>query len=194
MPSNLSQEISAAQPSRTRSTVFCALCIAIMAVCSWITVPFGPVPFTLQTFAMVFSFLVLKPKEALASIALYLSMGAIGLPMFSSMRGGIGMILGPTGGFLWGFLIGAALALCCMKLLAMKLKQGHIAIDVVGAVFFLAICYLCGWIQLAVVAHMGMAAAFAAAVAPFIIIDAVKLAIAIGVARAVRKALRPANP
>jgi biotin transport system substrate-specific component len=178
-----------AQVSRTKSIAFCGLCIALMAVCSWITVPFGPVPFTLQTFAAVFAFLLLKPKEALASIALYLLMGAIGLPMFSSMRGGFGVILGPTGGFLWGFLLGAVVALGFIKLATLKLPEHHIAVDAIAGVLFLLVCYVCGWFQLAAVAHMGLAAAFAVGVAPFIIIDAVKLAVAIALARAVRKAV-----
>lgn len=183
-------EKAAVQRSNTRSIAFCGLCIALMAVSAWITVPFGPVPFTLQTFAMVFAFLALRPKEALASIAIYLLMGAVGLPVFSSMRGGIGVLAGPTGGFLWGFLLGALVAIAFLKLTRSKVEDRSIAIDFVAAILFLVVCYLCGWVQLAVVAQMGMAAAFAAAVAPFIVIDAVKLTIAVFTARAVRKAVR----
>lgn len=187
-------EKTAAQQSNTRSIAFCGLCIALMAVSAWITVPFGPVPFTLQTFAMVFAFLALRPKEALASIAIYLLMGAVGLPVFSSMRGGIGVLAGPTGGFLWGFLLGALVAIAFLKLAGRKAKgtagDRPIAIDFIAAILFLVVCYLCGWVQLAVVAQMGMAAAFAAAVAPFIVIDAVKLTVAVFTARAVRKAVR----
>ena len=93
--------------SRTRSIAQVALCIAIMAVCAWVTVPLGPVPFTLQTFAVAFAILALRPGEAVAATAGYLVLGAVGLPVFSGMRGGIGMLAGPTGGFLWGFLAGA---------------------------------------------------------------------------------------
>ncbi len=180
----------ASQQSNTRSIAFCGLCIALMAVSAWITVPFGPVPFTLQTFAMVFALLVLQPKEALVSIALYLLMGAVGLPVFSSMRGGIGVLAGPTGGFLWGFLLGALVALAFLKIAGGKKADRPIVVDFVAAILFLVVCYVCGWVQLALVAHMGMAAAFAVAVAPFIIIDAVKLSLAVFVARAVRKAVR----
>lgn len=161
-----------------------------MAVSAWITVPFGPVPFTLQTFAMVFAFLALRPKDAIVSIAVYLAMGAVGLPVFSSMRGGIGMLLGPTGGFLWGFLLGAVVAVAFLKVADARKPERPLAVDFIAAVLFLAVCYLCGWLQLAAVAHMGMAAAFATAVAPFIVIDAVKLVLAVLTARAVRKAVR----
>ena len=176
--------------SRSRSVAFCGLCVAIMAVSAWITVPLGPVPFTLQIFAMVFAILVLPPKEAVASIAIYLFMGAVGLPVFSSMRGGIGVIAGPTGGFLWGYLLGVLLVVAFLKLMDRSGVKRGAYIDFVAAFIFLAVCYLTGWVQLAVVAQMGMAAAFAAAIAPFIIVDIIKIVAAVGVARAVRRAVR----
>ena len=89
--------------SRTRSVAFVGLTIALMSVSAWVSVPLGPVPFTLQTFVMVFALLALAPKECLAAIAGYLILGGVGLPLFSSMRGGLGVLAGPTGGFLWGF-------------------------------------------------------------------------------------------
>ena len=67
-----------ATASRTRSLVFVALCVAIMAVSAWVTVPIGPVPITLQMFAIVFSILVLTPKQCIAAICCYVLLGAIG--------------------------------------------------------------------------------------------------------------------
>ncbi len=54
--------------------------------------------------------LVLQPKEAVAAITAYLVLGAVGVPVFSGMRGGIGVLAGATGGFLWGYLLGVGLA------------------------------------------------------------------------------------
>ena len=176
--------------TQTRSVAFCGLCVAIMAVSAWITVPLGPVPFTLQIFAMVFAILVLPPKEAVASIAIYLLMGAVGIPVFSSMRGGIGVIAGPTGGFLWGYLVGVLVVVAFLKLVERVGVERSARIDFAAAFLFLAVCYLTGWMQLATVAQMGLAAAFATAIAPFIIVDAIKIAAAVAVARAVRKAMR----
>jgi len=96
--------------ARTRSMAFVGLAIAIIAVSAWVTVPLGPIPFTLQMFAVTFAVVVLSPKEAIASIAGYLLLGAVGVPVFSGMRGGIGVLAGPTGGFLWGYLLGVAAA------------------------------------------------------------------------------------
>ena len=96
--------------SRTRSIAFVGLTIAIMAVSAWVTVPLGPVPFTLQMFALTFAIVVLAPRECIAAVTGYLLLGAVGVPVFSGMRGGIGVLAGPTGGFLWGYLLGAAAA------------------------------------------------------------------------------------
>ena len=100
-----------ARASRTRSIAFVGLTIAIMGVSAWVAIPFGPVLLTLQMFALMFAIMVLTPKQCMAAIAGYLVLGAIGLPMFSGMRGGIGMLMGPTGGYLWGYLLGAVAAL-----------------------------------------------------------------------------------
>lgn len=177
------------QSDRTRSVAFCGLCIAIMVVSAWITVPFGPVPFTLQIFALVFAILVLQPKEAVASVAIYLFMGAVGLPVFSSMRGGIGVLMGPTGGFLWGCMLGAILVAAILTLVDGKRKQHSTIVDAMAAVVFVLVSYACGWLQLAAVTHMGLLAAFGTGIAPFIIVDAIKIAIAVAMARTVRGAL-----
>lgn len=200
-PMKYVEEKRGAVRGRTRSLAFVGLSIALMAVSAWISVPFGPVPFTLQTFVMVFAFLVLTPRECIAAIVGYLVLGAIGLPVFSSMRGGIGMLAGPTGGFLWGFLLGAVVALMFVYVVnslgnaargASKAKktQQPFVVDGIAGLIFLTIMYVCGWTQLMLVAALSPAAAFATAVAPFVLIDTVKLVAAVFTARAVRKALR----
>lgn len=178
--------------SRTRSIAFCALSIAVMAACAWVTVPFGPVPFTLQTFAVAFAVLALRPKEALASIAGYLLLGAVGLPVFSGMRGGIGMLAGPTGGFLWGFLLGAVAALGILRLcrpLTARGRAGQLAANVAALIAFMLVTYVVGWAQLMAVSGMGPLQAFAVAVAPFVVIDACKMVVAALVAQAVKRAV-----
>ncbi len=189
----------APRASRARSIAFCGLTVALMAVAAWITVPIGPVPFTLQIFVMVFALVALKPKQCLASIGCYLLLGAVGVPVFSSMRGGIGVILGTTGGFLWGYIVGAAIALVLMGVLKKALGKGDvpaagsvadIVVSVIGALVFLAVVYVCGWTQLMLVANMSPAAAFAAAVAPFVVVDLIKTAVGIAVAVAVKRAVR----
>lgn len=178
----------AATPSRTRSIAFTALSIAIMTVSAWVTVPLGPIPFTLQMFAVTFAILVLTPRQAIAAIAGYLALGAVGVPVFSGMRGGIGVLMGPTGGFLWGYLIGVSIA---VGVLALFRSRGvdNFAVGMLCGVVFTAIAYLCGWFQYQFVAGVGPLESFLVTVAPFILLDLAKIAAATAAARMVIRAL-----
>lgn len=80
----------------------CGLCIALLAVASSISVPLGPVPFTLQTLVLAMLPIALGGRDAVVTVALYLVLGSLGLPVFSGFSGGIASLVGPTGGFLWG--------------------------------------------------------------------------------------------
>ncbi|MBQ9042622.1 MAG: biotin transporter BioY [Eggerthellaceae bacterium] len=178
----------AATDSRSRSIAFIALSIAIMAVSAWITVPIGPVPFTLQMFAVTFAILVLAPKQAIAAIAGYLVLGAIGVPVFSGMRGGIGVLMGPTGGFLWGYFIGVSLA---VAVLALFRRRGidNFAVGVLCGLIFTAVAYVCGWFQYMFVAGVGPFESFLVTVAPFVVVDIIKVVAATAVARTVIRAV-----
>ncbi|TCD46174.1 biotin transporter BioY [Streptococcus sp. X16XC17] len=91
--------------SSTRSIAYAAIGAALIAALSQISIPLGPVPFTLQTLAIGLIATLYYPKEAVASVALYLTLGAIGLPVFAGGSGGFQALFGATGGFLWAFLI-----------------------------------------------------------------------------------------
>lgn len=187
-PANTKIRPLAQTESRTRSIAFTALSIAIMAVSAWVTVPIGPVPFTLQMFAVTFAILVLTPKQAICAIAGYLVLGAIGVPVFSGMRGGIGVLMGPTGGFLWGYLIGVSLA---VGVLALFRSRGvdNFFVGVLCGLVFTAVAYVCGWFQYMFVAGVGPFDSFLVTVAPFIVVDIVKIVAATACARAVIRAL-----
>jgi len=178
--------------SRTHSIAFIALAVALISVCAWITVPLGPVPFTLQTFAVALILLTIKPREVLAAIAIYLLMGAIGLPVFSGMRGGFGMIASTSGGFLWGFLLAGAAGIALRQML-LRAGAKKLSADAITLIAFIIVVYLCGWLQLAFVSGMGLGPAFMAGVAPFALIDAAKMAAALAIAQAIRRALPQLN-
>jgi biotin transport system substrate-specific component len=194
---NMTTTTMNAASERTRSIAFVALSIALMAVSAWVTVPLGPVPFTLQIFVFTFVLVMLEPKLAFASLLGYLVLGAIGVPVFSGMRGGIGVLAGPTGGFLWGYIIGFALAIAVGKLIgesdSRSAIRGFDARAVVRAfamgITYLLCAYVCGWFQLMMLMALTPEAAFAAAVAPFIVVDLVKVTVAVFVALAVKRAL-----
>ena len=89
-----------------------ALMIAFTAVCSWISIPIPgtSVPINLATFAVILAGLVLGPKDGALAILAFLALGACGLPVFHSFTGGMGIVFGPTGGFLIGYVLLAFLA------------------------------------------------------------------------------------
>ena len=188
---------AAGMRGRTRSIAFVGLTIALMGVSAWVAIPFGPVLLTLQMFALMFALLALTPRECLAAIAGYLALGAVGLPMFSGMRGGIGMLAGPTGGYLWGYVLGALAALAVRAALR-RVTGGEaqktvgpkaFAIDMAVCLAFIVITYVCGCFQYALVTGVDLAAAFAVTIAPFAIPDVLKAVAAVLCAQAVKRAL-----
>ena len=88
---------------RVKDICYIGLFAAVICICSWISVPFV-VPFTLQTFGVFLTLMVLGGKRGTLSIILYVLLGALGLPVFASFNGGLAYILGPTGGFIVGFI------------------------------------------------------------------------------------------
>ena len=92
----------------TKDIALTALFVAVMAVCSWISIP-ATVPFTLQTFGVFLSVGLLGGKRGSLAVLVYLLLGAVGLPVFSGFTGGIGHLLGPTGGYIIGFIFSALL-------------------------------------------------------------------------------------
>ena len=107
----MSEAMTQHSTARARSVAFCGLSIALMAVAAWVTVPFGPVPFTLQTLAVMFVLFALPAKQALVAIGGYIVLGGLGLPVFSSFKGGLAALMGPTGGFIVGFFVAAVVAI-----------------------------------------------------------------------------------
>ena len=112
----------------TRKLAYTALMAVVLCICSWITVPFA-VPFTMQTFAVFCSLLLLGGKLGTLSIGVYILLGMVGLPVFSGFRGGIGHIIGPTGGYIVGFLFSGLFYILCEPLLE---KNGKLKIPVLA--------------------------------------------------------------
>ena len=99
----------------TRDMVLCAVMAAVTAVCAQISIPMpSGVPVTLQTFAVPLTGYLLGMKYGLISVAVYILLGAAGVPVFTGFRGGIGTIAGPTGGFIVGFLL-MVIGFMCMQ-------------------------------------------------------------------------------
>ena len=148
--------------------VLCGLFSALTAICAWICIPVFHVTYTLQTFAVFLVLLTLGGKWGTLSIAIYLLLGIVGLPVFSGFRGGLGALLGVTGGFLWGFLLTSIFYWMFEKLC-----------KPIGVVLGLIACYACGCAWYCVYAgDVGIGAAVLQCVVPYVIPDALKIALA----------------
>ena len=177
--------------ARTRNLVITALLAAMMAGTSWISVPFGPVPVTLQTTFVLLAGLLLSPGWAAVSMALYLALGALGLPVFSAGQGGVGVLFGPTGGFLWAFPVAAASVSAVFRGLGGPSSTGPRWVARAAAAVFVGevVIYAIGIPWLVQQTGMQVVQALAVALVPFLLPDALKAVIAIVLAKAVNKAL-----
>lgn len=155
----------------TKSLVYIAIGTAIIAALSQVSLSIGPIPFTLQTFAVGLIACIYKPKEALASVALYLTLGAIGLPVFAGFSGGFAALVGPTAGFLWGFLIYAAIT-------SILTKSTSSPVTVFLACLLGTVsCFLLGCLVFKLVSGASWSDTLAWTVLPFILPDLVKISI-----------------
>lgn len=162
-----------------REITAAALGIALISVCSWISVPTPvTVPFTLQTFAVCLTAALLGLKCGLWAVAGYILLGAAGLPVFSGFRGGPGVLLGPTGGYIVGFLF---TALC----VGLPLRRFGRKLPMLAASMALGVllCYAFGtaWFMAVYARNTGpvsLGTALSWCVLPYLIPDGVKILLA----------------
>lgn len=169
-----------------------ALAVALITVCSWVSIPaFGPfVPFTLQTFAIFVIALLFGWKMSMLSILVYILLGAVGVPVFTGFKGGIGALLGPTGGYILGFIFMIAV----IELFKM-IKKDSLILTSAGMLTGTAVLYLFGtmWFYIAfsgtdnkysILGVLGMC------VFPFILPDIAKMAAALVIVNRLKKPLK----
>lgn len=172
-----------------RGMTHVALGAVLIAICSWITVP-SAVPFTLQTFAVFAVCALLGGKRGLCAVALYMLLGAAGLPVFSGFGAGVGALLGPTGGYILGF------AFTALSMWGMEAKFGEaLPARIAGMALGLALCYAFGtaWFMIVYArtsGPIGLGAALSMCVFPFILPDIAKMALAILVSARLKPLLR----
>jgi len=159
---------------------------AVLAVLSQISIPLpGGVPVTLQTFAVALCGYTLGPAFGTLAVGVYLSLGAVGMPVFAEFCGGIGILLGVTGGFLWSFL---PMAFLC----GLGIKTGKKFQALLLGIGGLAVCHLAGSVQFGLVAGTPFLTAFLTASAPFLVKDVVSLVLAylaaVGVTASLKRA------
>lgn len=156
----------------------------LLCITAWITIPFA-VPFTLQTFGVAFVLFAFGGKRGALAIAVYISLGLIGVPVFSGFNSGFGVFLGATGGYIIGFVLWGCLYLALESLFLRKYIVG-IAVQLFG----LMASYALGTVWYAVwCGSESLWASLAVCVFPYVIPDVIKIILAYAVARRVKRAL-----
>jgi biotin transport system substrate-specific component len=176
-------------PSALAESIYAALFTGLITIGAYVAVPLpvSPVPVVLQNFFVLLAGLLLPVRWALASVGLYLALGAAGLPVFSAARGGLAHFAGPTGGYLVGFLPAVAV---CAVLSGRGGGRGATLRDVAAAVSATVVIYALGVPWLGHVLDLAPGAAVAAGVLPFLPGDALKIAAVVAVARVARPLLQ----
>ncbi|MBQ4465710.1 MAG: biotin transporter BioY [Oscillospiraceae bacterium] len=169
-----------------------AMFAALMAICSWIAIPAPPpfVPFTLQTFGVFCALELLGGKRGFFSVLVFVLLGAAGAPVFANFSGGMGVLLGTTGGYIIGFLLTAGLYWVMETALGQKLW-----VRIAALIGGLALCYAFGTIWFMIVyarsnPAIGAGTALMWCVIPFLLPDGLKMALAIGISTAVKKRVK----
>ncbi len=180
---------SASAKIRTADMAYIALFAVVIAVCSWIAIP-ARVPFTLQAFGVFLTVGVLGGKRGTLAVLVYLLLGTVGVPVFAEFSGGIGCLLGTTGGYIVGFLF-SALVMWLMEHLLGK-KPWVLALSMVLG---LLVCYAFGtvWfmqVYAGTVGAIGVWTALGWCVFPYILPDAVKIVLAMVLRRRLAAVIR----
>ena len=200
MPRSGAQSTETGKGISTLDMVYIALCAVLIAVCSWISIP-APVPFTLQTFAVFLVLGILGGRRGTVSILVYILTGLIGAPVFSGFKGGPAVILGPTGGYIVGFLLSGLLYWGIMRDAGRKKRDSadstrgsriRLWAQIGASAAGLAVCYLFGtvWFYIVYLNQTGPVSVWTVlgwCVFPFILPDAAKIALAVFLSGKIRR-------
>ncbi len=182
-----------AADNRVRSLALCAVFTALLCVLAPVAVPIGPVPITLATFFVLLAADILGWKCAAFAIAAYMLLGFAGLPVFSNWQSGAAPLMGPTGGYLIGYIpmgivagLGAEMANKCTGALSYAMR-------IVGMVVATAVLYVFGTIWFCFLTGSTAVHAVAVCMLPFLPGDAMKITAAVAVGEVVRRRLQIAG-
>lgn len=172
---------------RTKALSVCALFAALLSISSVVSIPipFSPVPITLQVMVVFLVAGILGPVLGALACAIYLILGAIGLPVYAGASSGLAVLIGPTGGYLFGFLLGSYLGgLVCRK--RSTSRTSDLLKVCLGFAVTLTTIYLVGVFWLESYLHLSVQQAFLFGAVPFLPVDAAKALVAVPIAMRVR--------
>jgi len=170
---------------KLRMLVLASLMAALTAVGAYIHVPIGPVPIVLSTLFVLLSGLLLGSHWGMASMGLYLLVGAIGIPVFAGGKGGLAHFFGPTGGYLLGYVLAS-----WITGFISERSPGLLMLDILAVLIGSLVIYGLGVPWLKLVTQMSWTKTLTVGVVPFLIGDVVKASVALVLARAIRPVLK----
>jgi biotin transport system substrate-specific component len=167
----------------TKRLIRISMMTAILAILSQINIPLAQVPFTLQTLGILLCGFILGPIDGPLSVLIYLLLGAAGVPVFAGLKGGLNILFGATGGFLFSFLIVAM-----VSGYASQRQTGKFNFYIVGLICIL-INYAIGVPYLAFYLNIPLEKALGFGFYPFIIPDLIKMIIAVNIGLDIKRRL-----
>ena len=167
-----------------------AVMAALLCVIAPLSIPIGPVPISLATLVLYLSVYVLRLRSALAACAVYLLLGAFGLPVFAGFSGGFGDLAGPTGGFLIGYLFLVLIAgLFVMGSSKFEKPVAKTAFQTAGMILGTVALYAFGTIWFMIQAKAALPYALTVCVVPFLPGDFAKIVVALTAGKLIRRSL-----
>ena len=177
---------------KVRNMARCALLTALLCICAWIGFPLGDVSITMQTFGLFLTLGLLGGKSGSLSCFLYLLLGSVGLPVFSGVRGGLGTLLGATGGYILGFLAAALVYWLITTLLGTRLP-----IRAGASLLGLLVCYGFGTLWYALIwtkaGGLSLRLILGKCVLPYLLPDLLKLGLALAATEKLKRIILPSS-
>lgn len=167
--------------NKIRKITHVSLCVAILAVLSQLSIPVGATFLTVQAFAVALVGYILGAKDSLSAICVYILVGAVGVPVFAGLRGGFSVLIGYTGGFIFGFL-----PICFLCGVGKNKKLKGLLLGFIGLIF----CHLLGALQYMLVSDLDFISSFTVSSLPFILKDALLIICAFSVGNIINKRLK----
>lgn len=163
---------------KANNLVICALFAAIICIVSPFYIPVGAVPVSLGLFAVALTAFITGSKRSVIATGIYLTLGFVGIGVFAGFKGGVGILMSPTGGFLISYVFVAAILGCC---------RGNIKRDFLLQLVALFVCYLIGTVWYMIVTKSSILTGLVVCVLPFVVFDIIKLTGAYMISKTIKK-------
>ena len=179
------------QRNKIQNLTMIALMAAILCVVGPFVVPLGMVPLSLTNMVIYLMVLLLDKKRATITIAIYLLIGFVGLPVFAGFTAGVGKLLGPTGGFLIGYLALGGIAGTILDTFSKTKGTGELKmIQMLALSVGTFVLYIIGTVWLMVQSKLTLASALSIGVLPFVVFDMIKIVVAIVLGNSIKKRIQ----